>query len=173
MSFSFGFSFGDGDVAESQCMSSCSNITKRKCPDDTENTRMIIRAEDLPKELMPPTGDQLRLVLSQEFNPVSTSLGPIYRINISSASFKIDSLSADKLPLSSSEDTLVSNTSTDVSDLIPGHYEGGLKTWECSIDLCRYVIQDKSSIEGRTHCLFMFAGCVAHTEPNSMFCCLL
>ena len=25
------------------------------------------------------------------------------------------------------------------SDLIPGVYEGGLKTWECSIDLCNYL----------------------------------
>jgi len=25
------------------------------------------------------------------------------------------------------------------SDLIPGVYEGGLKTWECSIDLCEYL----------------------------------
>jgi hypothetical protein len=27
------------------------------------------------------------------------------------------------------------------SDLIPGIYEGGLKTWECSIDLCRYLYE--------------------------------
>ena len=27
------------------------------------------------------------------------------------------------------------------SDLVPGVYEGGLKTWECSIDLAGYVAQ--------------------------------
>lgn len=25
------------------------------------------------------------------------------------------------------------------SDLVPGVYEGGLKTWECSVDLAGYV----------------------------------
>lgn len=29
----------------------------------------------------------------------------------------------------------------DDHDLIPGVYEGGLKTWECSIDLCRYLYE--------------------------------
>lgn len=29
--------------------------------------------------------------------------------------------------------------SDDSSDLIPGVYEGGLKVWECSIDLCRFL----------------------------------
>ena len=29
--------------------------------------------------------------------------------------------------------------SDDSTDLIPGVYEGGLKVWECSVDLCRYL----------------------------------
>jgi hypothetical protein len=29
------------------------------------------------------------------------------------------------------------------SDLIPGVYEGGLKTWECSIDLVQYLMHVK------------------------------
>ena len=29
---------------------------------------------------------------------------------------------------------------TDESDLIPGFYEGGLKVWECSIDLCNHLL---------------------------------
>lgn len=29
--------------------------------------------------------------------------------------------------------------SDDTTDLIPGVYEGGLKVWECSIDLCRFL----------------------------------
>jgi hypothetical protein len=33
------------------------------------------------------------------------------------------------------------NSSTD-SDLVPGIYEGGLKTWECALDLAAYLDRD-------------------------------
>ena len=33
-------------------------------------------------------------------------------------------------------------------DLVPGVYEGGLKVWECSIDLCRYFLRKNVLIEG-------------------------
>ena len=47
--------------------------------------------------------------------------------------------------------------SDDTTDLIPGVYEGGLKVWECSIDLCRYLAQiiydldNKSSKKDAVH----------------------
>ena len=47
--------------------------------------------------------------------------------------------------------------SDDTTDLIPGVYEGGLKVWECSIDLCRYLAQiiydldNKSSEKDAVH----------------------
>lgn len=28
------------------------------------------------------------------------------------------------------------------SDLVPGAYEGGFKLWECSLDLCRYLLTE-------------------------------
>lgn len=34
------------------------------------------------------------------------------------------------------------------TDLVPGVYEGGLKVWECSIDLCRYFVQKNIVIKG-------------------------
>ena len=34
------------------------------------------------------------------------------------------------------------------SDLVPGVYEGGLKTWECSIDLVNYLDGVAGSSEG-------------------------
>lgn len=36
------------------------------------------------------------------------------------------------------------------SDLIPGVYEGGLKTWECSLDLVAYLdsLKDQSNYSG-------------------------
>eukprot|EP00547_Thalassionema_nitzschioides_P013385 CAMPEP_0194262432 /NCGR_PEP_ID=MMETSP0158-20130606/46541_1 /TAXON_ID=33649 /ORGANISM="Thalassionema nitzschioides, Strain L26-B" /LENGTH=357 /DNA_ID=CAMNT_0039002589 /DNA_START=88 /DNA_END=1161 /DNA_ORIENTATION=+ len=32
------------------------------------------------------------------------------------------------------------------SDIIPGEYEGGLKVWECSLDLCRYLLKHLDTI---------------------------
>jgi predicted nicotinamide N-methyase len=34
------------------------------------------------------------------------------------------------------------------TDLVPGKYEGGLKVWECSTDLCRYLAEHKTTIKG-------------------------
>ena len=34
------------------------------------------------------------------------------------------------------------------TDLVPGVYEGGLKVWECSIDLCRYFLSRNVVMEG-------------------------
>ena len=40
------------------------------------------------------------------------------------------------------------------SDLVPGVYEGGLKTWECSLDLVDYLdgLKDNSSFKGFSGC---------------------
>jgi len=34
------------------------------------------------------------------------------------------------------------------TDLVPGVYEGGLKVWECSVDLCRYFLRKDVVIKG-------------------------
>ncbi|PAV56212.1 hypothetical protein WR25_01289 [Diploscapter pachys] len=36
------------------------------------------------------------------------------------------------------------------SDLTPSVYEGGLKVWECALDLCNYVEQEKDALSGKT-----------------------
>lgn len=35
----------------------------------------------------------------------------------------------------------------EATDLVPGRYEGGFKVWECSIDLCNYLVE-KYNLEG-------------------------
>ena len=37
---------------------------------------------------------------------------------------------------------------TEASDVVPNEYEGGLKTWECSIDLLRLLNEDEEGGEG-------------------------
>ena len=55
----------------------------------------------------------------------------LYRRNISDSEFSI--ISTDK-----SNNTKQAISSK--SDLMPGVYEGGLKTWECSLDLAKYLV---------------------------------
>ena len=65
----------------------------------------------------------------------------------------------DSIPLLSKTDELaglrrVRETTSTVSsafqntDLVSGVYEGGLKVWECSMDLCRYFQENNITIEG-------------------------
>lgn len=35
------------------------------------------------------------------------------------------------------------------TDIIPGRYEGGLKVWECSLDLCRYIWNQRHCLDVR------------------------
>ncbi|KIM42252.1 hypothetical protein M413DRAFT_70611 [Hebeloma cylindrosporum] len=47
------------------------------------------------------------------------------------------------------------------SDLVPGVYEGGLKAWECSLDLVDYLegLKDSSSFKGFSGCNILELGC--------------
>lgn len=42
-------------------------------------------------------------------------------------------------------------TNNSVSDLIPRVYEGGFKIWECSQDLCDFLV-DTNEFEGKRVC---------------------
>ncbi|KAL3920279.1 MAG: hypothetical protein SGILL_003341, partial [Bacillariaceae sp.] len=46
------------------------------------------------------------------------------------------------------------------TDLVPGVYEGGLKVWECSLDLCKYLHDNKNAIDkqGGGHILELGCG---------------
>jgi hypothetical protein len=60
------------------------------------------------------------------------------------------------------------------TDLVPGLYEGGLKVWECSIDLCRWLQDNNFVVEGSVlelGCGHGLPGCwvlqQARSRPNS------
>lgn len=44
------------------------------------------------------------------------------------------------------------------TDLVPGVYEGGLKVWECSVDLCRHLYQQYLEEDGSSSVLAAAAG---------------
>ena len=51
-----------------------------------------------------------------------------------------DESTCNKSSIYVARDTLLQRVTPDAStDIIAGSYEGGLKVWECSIDLCRYL----------------------------------
>lgn len=159
MDFSFGFAFNE-DESRATKESSAATIlnSKTKFSDvvgGTLNTNSIPSSSNLLHEVDPPSPDEMTLLLSKEFNSVSSRLGPIHRTNICSSSISLDISSKNNNQCSkpytrgtATTQNADCNTNTDVSDLIPGHYEGGLKTWECSIDLCNYIIEEKCVITG-------------------------
>jgi predicted nicotinamide N-methyase len=65
------------------------------------------------------------------------------------------------------------------TDLVPGVYEGGLKVWECSVDMCRYFLRKNIVIKG--HVLELGCGhglpgiwilkqAIAKSQPKSVDC---
>ena len=52
-----------------------------------------------------------------------------------------------KVPPSLSGDAALNRESLADTDLIPGVYEGGLKVWECSLDLCRHLAEEMVRLE--------------------------
>ena len=52
--------------------------------------------------------------------------------------------------------------SDETTDLIPGVYEGGLKVWECSMDLCRFLARIVDSLSTDKNCI------IATTEDDGI-----
>lgn len=55
---------------------------------------------------------------------------------------------SDKVVVRSVREKISSSKGLQGTDLVPGVYEGGLKVWECSIDLCRYLAENNIGIDG-------------------------
>ena len=58
---------------------------------------------------------------------------------------------------SSGIDSSLLNVETNQTDIVPGVYEGGLKVWECSIDLCNYLATHSDLLMPR-YCLELGCG---------------
>lgn len=44
---------------------------------------------------------------------------------------------------------VVQGVESQASDLVAGEYEGGYKVWECSLDLSRYIAENRNCIVGK------------------------
>ncbi|XP_019646721.1 PREDICTED: histidine protein methyltransferase 1 homolog [Branchiostoma belcheri] len=112
MSFTFGFQIHDEDREEGDVTSSC-QTSKVELPDTTECPPPPLPAKEIPvspSELLQPAAtSQLRLDGGKVLSYVTA-------------------------PQSKSLEA-----STSESDLVPNVYEGGMKIWECSVDLVEYL----------------------------------
>lgn len=75
---------------------------------------------------------------------------------------------------------IVAQADIQQTDLVPGVYEGGLKLWECSIDLCRFLSKEKSLTprhvlelgcgHGLPACLLLRKALIENQETSFLFC---
>ncbi|KAJ3158861.1 Histidine protein methyltransferase 1 [Geranomyces michiganensis] len=86
-----------------------------------------------PAKLIALDSDLLSRKLTLIAEPVVTSAGTLYKRN--AADVKFDIADADDME----GENLLAYAILSQTDLIPGRYEGGLKTWECATDVIEYL----------------------------------
>ncbi|RKO90084.1 hypothetical protein BDK51DRAFT_35156, partial [Blyttiomyces helicus] len=71
---------------------------------------------------------------------------PLVKRNVSDVKFELASVDE----MDGAEPTTLAQAIFDQTDLIEGVYEGGLKTWECSIDLVNFLaVFDERDLQGK------------------------
>jgi len=63
----------------------------------------------------------------------------MFKRNVNDIKFEIASTEEDG-------DNMIATAVLQQTDIIPGVYEGGLKTWECSIDLVKYLSEQPNEL---------------------------
>ncbi|KAF7993690.1 hypothetical protein HCN44_010285 [Aphidius gifuensis] len=82
--------------------------------------------------------------ISKEFDPDDS-----ININISDVNLRLLNLDKTVLKLDSDKHDNIIKAESQHSDLIPAIYEGGLKIWECSYDLGKYLISNNIDFENK------------------------
>ncbi|KAJ3016081.1 hypothetical protein HKX48_004205 [Thoreauomyces humboldtii] len=88
--------------------------------------------------------DQLERRLAVIAEPIQTRAGPLFKRNAADVKFEI--ASTDDME----GGNMLAQAVISQTDLVPGVYEGGLKTWECAVDLVDYLAGlDTGSLKGQ------------------------
>ncbi|KAF7311503.1 hypothetical protein MKEN_01052600 [Mycena kentingensis (nom. inval.)] len=143
--FKFGFDVDEEDQA-----------TAPELAQDQESSK-IVQVEPFSELSVSPLLDALPPLIS--YSPVSIQLSSknavtsIARRDLFDARFQLISAGAgpdgEQAPLPEDDaSTSALKFLESPSDLVPGVYEGGLKTWECSLDLVNYLDGVAGSSEG-------------------------
>ena len=121
---------------------STAEAQEQACEEDKEASYQVKETSEHS-----PDTDHVRRLLSKTELKLSNSSHKLHHI-------KLDSLKRAAEPTTHpSRDALlelVDKTDASHSDLLPGHYEGGLKVWECTHDLLSYLSESKFSFRDKT-----------------------
>jgi len=150
--FRFGFDLGSNDNTENDAqiieasLPCTKSVTLKECEriSENENHSRELRCIDINKcwqnwnlshASIPCESIPLECnTCKAPFNKKQATIEPLKRISSTSSSS------------SSTQEMDLTHT-----DLISGQYEGGLKVWECSLDLCHYLSEQISTIEYNHH----------------------
>ncbi|XP_064647973.1 histidine protein methyltransferase 1 homolog isoform X2 [Lineus longissimus] len=144
MSFSFNFQLPDDSETSLNKPGTSKNspLTKKKRKDDETSQTPILK----PAEKVSIQEDQLHDVPSDREN--------VQALQLEDGSFLFYMCSKDDVVdeiVSESKESGEDKSSLS-SDLIPNVYEGGLKTWECSVDLVHYLSLEDIAWRGINVC---------------------
>ncbi|ORX87305.1 hypothetical protein BCR32DRAFT_228154 [Anaeromyces robustus] len=92
-----------------------------------EDTKKYIQGSELI-----PNNEVKTLQIIGETISIPNSNVKMFKRNVSDIKFEIASNEEDG-------DNMIATAVLQQTDIIPGVYEGGLKTWECSVDLVKYL----------------------------------
>jgi protein-histidine N-methyltransferase len=144
---SFGFQFDDDELDE-EYKDSTGTRKQESAEDDSHESES--KASTSTSKATRHTLDELLSALPSRISyssltiPLKESNRTLYRRDLFDARFQLinDDQGEDR---AESEDRFSAGTQT---DLIPGIYEGGFKTWECAIDLVAHLEERISQQEG-------------------------
>ncbi len=152
-SFKFGFNLSTDDVVEDdksdrgitnhdgnkQTQSSYTNKNNERVPVSKIEIDDLLKNNNIKKPIDKWSSTEIKL--SEHNQQYYSSL---QRIANDEKPF-FDSINEKDTNNDNDDALILSTVQGNETDIIPGKYEGGLKVWECSIDLCNYLAEQISS----------------------------
>lgn len=137
-SFQFGFNFGEklNDEEVNACNAQESRPTGEQQQQQSQRERKPMHVLNIQETITTHLNSNMKNLSQWKHDVIQIgNKDSLKRIHPSEKPF-----TQQESPSSNNSSRRLDET----SDLISGVYEGGLKVWECSIDLCNYLSQDLS-----------------------------
>ena len=152
-SFKFGFNLSTEDVEETDradgnisnhdgnkdTLSSCTFNNNKRVPVSKIEIDDLLKNNNIKKPIDQWSATEIKL--SEEIQQYHSSLK---RIAHDEKPFFGTTNEKDSNNNNDDDAVILSTVQGNETDIIPGKYEGGLKVWECSIDLCNYLAEQIS-----------------------------
>ncbi|KAJ3320618.1 Histidine protein methyltransferase 1 [Boothiomyces sp. JEL0866] len=105
------------------------------------NKQETVKRETAPGFKVEFTKEQLEEKIQLVAQAVASKKSQLYRRCVTDVNFQIAQ--------SEEMDGILAKSIQQSSDLIAGEYEGGIKTWECSLDLLEYLENNTELVKGK------------------------